>query len=87
MQSTHYRDVLLDTHAVRLRSETMSDFLVIGSWTGRRKIPVKILRETSEGFQIEALERVLLPGRGCLEKGKSTFVSRSVIKHDEVSGS
>ncbi len=62
----------------------MSDYLVIGGWTGRRKIPVKVLGETPEGFRIEALERVLLPGRGFLEKGKSALVSRSVIKLDEV---
>jgi hypothetical protein len=57
----------------------MSDFLVIGGWTGRRKIPVKIINETAEGFWIKALERVLLPGRGFLEKGQSTLVSKSVI--------
>jgi hypothetical protein len=62
----------------------MSDFLVIGGWTGRRKIPVKIIGETPEGFRIKALERVLLPGRGFLEKGQSTLVSKSVIKLAEV---
>ena len=62
----------------------MSDFLVIGGWTGRLWTPVKIVDETPEEFQIEALERVMLPGRGFLEKGQSTHVSKTVIKHVEV---
>jgi hypothetical protein len=62
----------------------MSDFLVIGGWTGRRKIPVKIIGETSDGFQIKALERVLLPGRGILKKGQSALVSKSIVKLAEV---
>jgi hypothetical protein len=62
----------------------MSDFLVIGSWSGRWKIPVKIINETAEGFWIKTLERVLLPGRGFLEKGQSTLVSKSVITLAEV---
>jgi hypothetical protein len=35
----------------------MSDFLVIGGWTGRLWTPVKIVDETPEEFRIEALER------------------------------
>jgi hypothetical protein len=58
----------------------MSDFLVIGGWSGRRKIPV----ETPEEFRIKVLERVLVPGRGILEKGQSTLVSKSVIKLAEL---
>jgi hypothetical protein len=54
----------------------MSDFLVIGGWSGRRKIPV----ETPEEFRINVLERVLVPGRGILEEGQSNHVSKSVIK-------
>jgi hypothetical protein len=58
----------------------MSDYLVIGGWTGRRKIPVTILAETADGFRIKAGERVLLPGRGILKKGQLAFVPKSVIK-------
>jgi hypothetical protein len=61
----------------------MSDFLVIGGWTGRTKAAVKILDVTPEEFRIEALERVMLPGRGFLEKGQSILVSKTVIKHVE----
>ena len=58
----------------------MSDFLVIGGWSGRRKIPVEIVGETPEEFRINVLERVLVSGRGILEEGQLTLVSKSVIK-------
>jgi hypothetical protein len=58
----------------------MSDYLVIGGWSGRRKIPVDIIAETPDSFQIKPLERVFLPGHGILKKGQSTHVSKSVIK-------
>jgi hypothetical protein len=58
----------------------MSDYLVIGGWSGRRKIPVDIIGETPDSFQIKPLERVFVPGRGILKKGQSTQVSKSVIK-------
>ncbi len=61
----------------------MSDCIVIGGCTERRKIPVRITGETPEGFRIEALERVALPGRGFLEKGESAFISWSAIKLDQ----
>ncbi len=57
----------------------MGDFLVISGWSGRRKVPVQILGETPEGFRIRPLERVLLPGRGFLEKGKATLVPKASI--------
>jgi hypothetical protein len=57
----------------------MSDYLVVAGWSGRRKIPVNILSETEDGFQIKALESVFLPGRGVLKEGQSTFVSKSVV--------
>jgi hypothetical protein len=57
----------------------MSAYLVVDGWTGRRKVPVNIIGETAEGFQIEALERVFLPGRGVLKEGQSAFVSRSIV--------
>src|SRR5271167_4002863 len=78
------QEQLLDHHRVNfLGSENgdwaMSDFLVIGGWTGRVKTPVKVLDEMPEEFRIEALERVMLPGRGILEKGQTTLVSKTVI--------
>jgi hypothetical protein len=63
----------------------MSDYLVVDGWSGRRKIPVSIIRETEDGFQIRALERVFLPGRGMLNAGQSAFVSKKVVtaeRHD-----
>jgi hypothetical protein len=48
--------------------------------SGRRKIPVEIVGETPEEFRINVLERVLVPGRGILEEGQSSLVSKSVIK-------
>ena len=57
----------------------MTDYLVVRGWSGRRKIPVNIISETEDGFQIKALERVFLPGRGILKQGQSTFVSKSVV--------
>jgi hypothetical protein len=62
----------------------MSDYLVIGGWTGRQKIPVDIIGETPDSFQIKPLERVFLPGRGILKKGQSTLVSKSIVKLAEV---
>ena len=58
----------------------MSDYLVIGDWTGQRQIPVEIIGETPGGFQIKALERVFLPGRGFLKKGQSALVAKSLVK-------
>jgi hypothetical protein len=57
----------------------MSDYLVIGGWAGRRKIPVNIISETPDSFQIQALERVFLPGRGILKEGQSTLVSKRLV--------
>jgi hypothetical protein len=57
----------------------MSGFLVVDGWTGRRKVPINIIGETADGFQIEALERVFLPGRGILKEGQSAFVSRKIV--------
>jgi hypothetical protein len=57
----------------------MTDYLVISGWSGCRKIPVNIISEMEDGFQIKALERVFLPGRGILKEGQSTFVSKSVV--------
>jgi hypothetical protein len=60
----------------------MSDFLVIGGWKGRQKIPVQILSETPEGFWIKAQERTMLPGRGIIKRGQRVHVPRTVIKLD-----
>jgi hypothetical protein len=57
----------------------MSDYLVVDGWNGPRKIRVNIIGETADGFKIEALERVFLPGRGMLKEGQSTFVSKSAV--------
>jgi hypothetical protein len=58
----------------------MSNYLTIGGWSGRRKIPVNIIGETSDGFRVLVLERVFLPGRGVLEKGQVTIVPKGVIE-------
>lgn len=47
----------------------MSDYLVIGGWSGRQKIPVQILGETPDGFWIKPDARTLLPGRGIIRRG------------------
>jgi hypothetical protein len=65
----------------RLQGEElgMSDYLEIGGWAGRWKIPVNIISETPDSFQIQALERVFLPGRGILKEGQSTLVSKRLV--------
>jgi hypothetical protein len=60
----------------------MSDYLVIGGWSGRQKIPVQILGETPDGFWIKPQERALLPGRGIIRKGQRVHVPRTMIKLD-----
>ncbi len=65
-----------------LQGEAMSDYLVIGGWSGRRKIPVQILGETPEGFWIKPQERAMLPGRGLIKRGQRVHVPRTVIKLD-----
>ena len=57
----------------------MSDYLVIGGWSSRRKIPVEVIAETAEDFQIKAIERIFLPGRGMLKEGQSTCVPKRTI--------
>jgi hypothetical protein len=58
----------------------MSDYLVIGSWSGSRKIPVSILNETPDSFEIKAIEKVFLPGRGILREGQSTCVPKGTVR-------
>jgi hypothetical protein len=58
----------------------MSNYLTISGWGGRRKIPVDIVGETPEEFEIKALERVFLPGHGILNEGQSTLVPKRLIK-------
>jgi hypothetical protein len=58
----------------------MSDYLVIGGWSGRRKIPVDIIDETPEGFTVKALESAFIPGRGTLKAGESTIVPKAIVK-------
>jgi hypothetical protein len=60
----------------------MSDYLVIGGWSGRQKIPVQILGETPEGFWVKPQERAMLPGRGLIKRGQRVHVPRTVIKLD-----
>jgi hypothetical protein len=60
----------------------MSGYLLVGGWNGRRKVPVNIIGETGDEVQIEALERVFLPGRGILKPGQSAVVSKSLIAVD-----
>lgn len=61
----------------------MSGYLVIGGWSSSQKVPVNIIGETAEGFQIEAVERVFLPGRGILKKGQSVLVPKITVKREE----
>jgi len=58
----------------------MSDYLVIGGWSGRRKIPVDIIDETPEGFTVKALESAFIPGRGTLKAGQSAVVPKAIVK-------
>lgn len=58
----------------------MSDYLVIGGWSGRRKIPVDIISETPDGFEIKALESTFIPGRGTLKAGQSAVVPKAIVK-------
>jgi hypothetical protein len=60
----------------------MSDYLVIGGWSGRQKIPVQVLNETPDGFWIKPEERAFLPGRGVLKRGKRVLVPRNLVKLD-----
>jgi len=58
----------------------MSNYLVIGGWSGRRKIPVDIIGETADGFEIMPLERAFLPGRGVLKEGEATSVPKKTYQ-------
>jgi len=58
----------------------MSKHLVIGGWSGHRKIPISIVGETADGFQIVALEQVFLPGHGMLKKGQLSLVPKGVVE-------
>ena len=57
----------------------MSNYLMIGGWSGPKKIPVDIVAETPEEYKIRVLERVYLPGRGLLKKGQLAFVPRRLV--------
>ena len=58
----------------------MSNYLIIGGWSGPQKIAVDIAGETPEQYEIRVLQRVYLPGRGLLEKGQSAFVPRRLVR-------
>ncbi len=58
----------------------MSQHLVIGGWSGHRKIPVSVVGETPDGFQIVALKQVFLPGHGMLKKGQLSLVPKGVVR-------
>jgi hypothetical protein len=58
----------------------MSDFLVIGGWSGRRKIPVDVIGETPDGIEIKPLENTFIPGRGILKAGQSAIVPKAIVK-------
>jgi len=58
----------------------MSDYLVIGGWSGRRKIPVDVIGETPDGFTVKALENAFIPGRGTLKAGQSAVVPKAIVK-------
>jgi hypothetical protein len=60
----------------------MSGYLIIGGWSSSQKVPVNIIGETAEGIQIEAIERIFLPGRGFLKKGQSAVVPKKTVKRD-----
>ena len=61
----------------------MRNYLTIGGWDGRQKIPVDIINETPEEFEIKAQKRIFLPGRGVLKEGQSTLVPKRLIKMDD----
>jgi len=60
----------------------MSDFLVIGGWSGRRKIPIDVIGETPDGIAIKAQENTFIPGRGILKAGQSAIVPKAAVKFE-----
>ena len=60
----------------------MSDYLVIGGWSRRQKVPVQVLTETPDGFWIKPEARAFVPGRGILKRGQRVLVPRNLIKLD-----
>ncbi len=58
----------------------MDGYLLIGGWSGVRRVPVEIVSETTNGIEIKARARAFLPGRGMLQKGQSTLVPKAVVK-------
>ena len=60
----------------------MSDYLVIGGWNGRQKVPVQVITETPDGFWIKPEQRAFVPGRGVLKRGQRVLVPRNLIKLD-----
>jgi hypothetical protein len=60
----------------------MSGYLLIDGWNTCQKVPVNIVGETPDGFQIQATERVFLPGRGFLKKGQLALVPKVTVKRE-----
>jgi hypothetical protein len=60
----------------------MSGYLLIDGWNSSQKVPVNIIGETADGVQIQAMERVFLPGRGFLKKGQLALVPKITVKRD-----
>jgi hypothetical protein len=64
----------------KAESCAMSNYLVIGGWSGRRKIPVNIVGETPDGFEVKPLESAFIPGRGTLKAGQLAVVPKAIVK-------
>ncbi len=58
----------------------MGSYLEVCGWSGCEKIPVTVIGETEEDFQIEAVEPAFLPGRGAIKKGQCIFVPKNTVK-------
>lgn len=54
--------------------------IVINGWSGRREIPVGVIGETLDAFQIVALEPVFMPGRGMLRKGELALIPKCLVE-------
>jgi hypothetical protein len=56
----------------------MSDYLVVDGWNGRQKIPVSIVSETPDSFEIKAIERVFYPAAAYSRKANQHVFPREV---------
>jgi hypothetical protein len=61
----------------------MGSYLRICGWGGCKKIPVTVIGETEDDFQIKAVEGAFLPGRGAIKKGQCLSVPKNSVMHSK----